>query len=121
MNATQAHYLKVLSLIPKGTNPMSVRDMEEIVRTSCRNNMTERNEQCETCLITNNEKCWERNVTLVCPTCHLPLIKLRTTIEGVELDCAWTCLMLECRKDKLEAPVFYGYTQEDINNNLIKD
>jgi hypothetical protein len=48
----------------------------------------------------------------------MPLIKINIFKDNKAVDCAWMCITIECREMKLDAPIFYGYTQEDINNNL---
>ena len=48
-----------------------------------------------------------------CPRCGLHLVKT----EG-KCDCEYTCCNPACRGSEVKYPSFYGYTQEDINNNV---
>ena len=57
------------------------------------------------------------NEPLKCPLCGYLLVKIH---DKQDSDCAYECFTLECRGDRLEAPVFYGYTQKDIDNNIVE-
>jgi formylmethanofuran dehydrogenase subunit E len=49
-----------------------------------------------------------------CSKCGELLIRVNEVKEGHRVDCKWMCINPVCRKD-MNFPVYYGYTQEDIN------
>ena len=52
---------------------------------------------------------------LRCSKCGEFLIRVNEVKEGQRVDCKWMCINPSCRKD-MEFPIYYGYTQEDIDN-----
>lgn len=54
---------------------------------------------------------------LICPKCGGFLIRVNEVKEGQIVDCKWSCINPSCRKG-LEFDTYYGYTQEDIDNQL---
>ena len=59
---------------------------------------------------------------LNCPKCGHQLIRTNIVVdkEVGPVIVAYTCFTIECREGKLEAPIFYGNTQKDIDNNIVK-
>lgn len=55
----------------------------------------------------------ENHPELTCPICGNLLIHINDEKDGQLIDCKWTCV--PCRNG-LRSPMFYGYTQSDINN-----
>lgn len=56
-----------------------------------------------------------------CPRCGLLLIRVNDIVKnGQRIDCAYMCINQSCREKNMEFPIYYGYTQEDINNNISK-
>lgn len=53
---------------------------------------------------------------LKCPKCGQHLIKS----EG-KCDCEYTCFNPDCRGSNMDFPIYYGYTQRDIDNNTYRD
>jgi hypothetical protein len=53
---------------------------------------------------------------LKCPKCHELLIRVNEEKECQRVDCKWMCINRTCRVG-MEFPVYYGYTQKDINQN----
>ena len=63
-------------------------------------------------------KITERNrPELKCPMCGNLLIHVNDEEDGKSIDCEWTCI--SCRKG-IRSPIFYGYTQSDIDNQTPK-
>jgi hypothetical protein len=58
----------------------------------------------------------ENHPELKCPVCGNILIHENDEKDGKLIDCKWRCIYPSCRGMELEFPVYYGYTQEDINN-----
>lgn len=54
---------------------------------------------------------------LNCPKCGSLLIRVNEVKEGQQVDCKWMCINPTCRKG-MEFDTYYGYTQEDINNQV---
>jgi len=54
---------------------------------------------------------------LKCPKCGGLLIRVNEVKENQIVNCKWMCISPSCRKG-LYFDTYYGYTQEDIDNNL---
>jgi len=54
---------------------------------------------------------------LKCPVCGYLLIHENEVKDNQLIDCKWICINQSCRKS-LEFRAYYGYTQEDINNQV---
>jgi hypothetical protein len=61
----------------------------------------------------------EEKELLVCPKCGSLLIRVNEVKENHLVNCKWMCINPICRKG-LEFDTYYGYTQEDINNQAGK-
>jgi len=59
----------------------------------------------------------EETKLLMCPKCGSLLIRVNEEKEHQRVDCKWMCITQDCRKG-LEFPVYYGYTQKDIDNQV---
>jgi hypothetical protein len=53
-----------------------------------------------------------------CPKCGELLIRVNEVKEGHHVDCKWLCINPVCRKGLDFDAFYYGYTQEDINNQV---
>jgi hypothetical protein len=62
----------------------------------------------------------ENHPDLKCPVCGFSLIHVNEVKEGQMVDCKWMCITPSCREG-LEFPTYYGYTQEDIDNQVKKN
>lgn len=58
----------------------------------------------------------EEKELLTCPKCGSLLIRMNEEKEGHRVDCKWMCINQTCRVG-MEFPIYYGYTQKDINEN----
>jgi hypothetical protein len=56
---------------------------------------------------------------LNCPKCGSLLIRVNEIKDDKAVDCKWMCINPVCRKG-LYFDTYYGYTQEDINNQVRK-
>jgi hypothetical protein len=61
----------------------------------------------------------EEKELLKCPKCGSWLIRVSEVKENHLVDCKWMCINPTCRKGN-EFDTYYGYTQEDIDNQVKK-
>lgn len=57
---------------------------------------------------------------LKCPRCREWLIRIRNEKDMLAEGYTWSCINWRCRGMNPEFPVFYGYTQKDIDENEAK-
>lgn len=94
-------------------------DQAEVDRIECRKDTDIIDKVCWLCANPYKDRCWDFDEPLLyCPRCSQTLTQLKIIDKGVTLDFIWQCLNRNCKKKSKDDPFFYGYTQEDMSNNL---